>query len=581
MNRTTALAVVAVCLAIAGVLAGVLHLLRRDRAAQAERFASERTAQVAEAAREIEEDLEDIRDDLGFAGQLVLAADSAADRERDLRALLAVVRQYRVAGVYDREGREALVVIDPITPLGIPATARGEMRESALRAAARPVGTVEQSHLLRSDPGGWYRVFATPLPDGGGAVALLVDTEPLFGKLRLVTALPGSLLLVVGPHGRPLPVSDPGVTAAVRDDGAGSPALARVVAGLRSGIPGTTELAPDEAAAVGLDRARAVAAWSPIHVQGSRHWALATVRSTASLRTSENALLLRLGLASGGISLCLIGFGAYVITASRKAVALRERLRSASHVAQLQSQLVRAEKLATVGVLAAGIAHEVGTPLGVVRGRAEYLLGKLGGEHPQAASARVIVEQIDRVSRTLRELLDFSRTKPIAARSVDFAATARSVADLLSFEAARKDVAIEVRVPDGLPALAADPDQIQQVLVNLIMNACDAARPGGRVVVTAEPAPAPGGAGGAPRARIAIEDDGCGIASENLERVFDPFFTTKKRGQGTGLGLTIAAQIVRSHGGEIELASEPGRGTRVVLAWPAARGEEAHDAAKS
>jgi len=237
-----------------------------------------------------------------------------------------------------------------------------------------------------------------------------------------------------------------------------------------------------------------------------------------------------------------------------------------SNVRALETQLLRAEKLATVGVLAAGIAHEIGTPLGVVRGRAEYVQGKLGPQHPQSAGVGVIVEQIDRVSRTLRQLLDFARMQRPVVRPVQLAPLARSVQELLRLESARRTVPLELQLPEGLPALAADPDQLQQVLVNLCLNALDACSEGGQVRLSAS-APIPGEHWGLVALRV--QDDGCGIPQESLNQVFDPFFTTKKRGQGTGLGLTVVAQIVRNHGGRIELESEPGQGTCVTLWWPA------------
>ncbi|HZI08763.1 MAG TPA: ATP-binding protein, partial [Myxococcus sp.] len=241
-----------------------------------------------------------------------------------------------------------------------------------------------------------------------------------------------------------------------------------------------------------------------------------------------------------------------------------------STVRALETQLLRAEKLATVGVLAAGIAHEIGTPLGVVRGRAEYVLGKLGGAHPQSPGVAVIIEQIDRVSRTLRQLLDFSRLQPTAVRPVALGPIARDVYELLRVEAERRRVSLEVDVPEALPPLAADPDQLQQVLVNLALNACDACGAGGRVWLEAA-APDGSAAGAWGQVALTVRDDGCGIPRENLNQVFDPFFTTKKRGQGTGLGLTMVAHVVRNHGGRLELESEPGRGTCVTVLWPAAR----------
>jgi two-component system, NtrC family, sensor histidine kinase HydH len=225
-------------------------------------------------------------------------------------------------------------------------------------------------------------------------------------------------------------------------------------------------------------------------------------------------------------------------------------------------------------VLAAGIAHEIGTPLGVVRGRAEYVQGKLGPQHPQRAGVGVIVEQIDRVSRTLRQLLDFARLQRAVVRPVQLAPLARSVQELLRLESARRTVPLELQLPDALPPLAADPDQLQQVLVNLCLNALDACSEGGRVRLSAS-APVPGEHWGLVALRV--QDDGCGIPQESLNQVFDPFFTTKKRGQGTGLGLSMVAQIVRNHGGHVELESEPGKGTCVTLWWPVAGGSAAQD----
>jgi signal transduction histidine kinase len=229
-------------------------------------------------------------------------------------------------------------------------------------------------------------------------------------------------------------------------------------------------------------------------------------------------------------------------------------------LASLQDQLVRAEKLSTIGELAAGIAHEVGTPLGVVRGRAEYALDALGADHPQSDGLRVIVEQIERITRTIRALLDFSRPshRPEATAS-SVAAAARAVSDLVRLEAERRRVTVQIDVPDAL-RVHANPDQLQQVLVNLVMNALDACSGGGRVGVAARA-----------RGKVAdlvVEDDGAGIAPEIVPRVFDPFFTTKKRGQGTGLGLAVVDRIVRDHGGTMAVESAPGKGTRFVVSWP-------------
>jgi signal transduction histidine kinase len=251
-------------------------------------------------------------------------------------------------------------------------------------------------------------------------------------------------------------------------------------------------------------------------------------------------------------------------------------LEDLSNVHALESQLLRAEKLATVGVLAAGIAHEIGTPLGVVRGRAEYTIEKLGREHALARGLSVIVDQTDRVTRTIRQLLDFSRVQPGALRPVPLAPLLSEIQELLSLEAERRKVRLTLHPPSGPASLLADRDQLQQVLVNLLLNAFDACSPGGSVEVKSEIEAGQGWR----RMKLTLIDDGRGIPEAYLHQVFDPFFTTKKRGQGTGLGLAVVAQLVRSHGGEVELESDEGKGTRVTVRWPltAAEGEPIHAA---
>jgi two-component system, NtrC family, sensor histidine kinase HydH len=156
----------------------------------------------------------------------------------------------------------------------------------------------------------------------------------------------------------------------------------------------------------------------------------------------------------------------------------------------------------------------------------------------------------------------------VAAKGVALGPLLGGVRELLHGEAERRKVRVEVEVPEGLPPLSADPDQLQQVVLNLALNGCDACAPGGTVRPAAH-VEAPGEPGAWSGVRVTVRDDGCGIPPESLNRVFDPFFTTKKRGQGTGLGLTVVAQIVRNHGGRIELESAPGQGTCVTLWWPA------------
>ncbi|PTL84944.1 nitrogen regulation protein NR(II) [Vitiosangium sp. GDMCC 1.1324] len=703
MNRNALASVLLLCIALASVVVGVVHLIRRDRAALVEQFAADRKAQVDAAAREVADALDDAADDLRFAGELLSRPGSVTEHRRELLALLEVVGQYKAIVVLDSEGAQRFTIMDRRAG---PAVVRGAvgtvLTEAGREALTRTPGDILTSPPVAAAPGGWYRVFATayaPAEDGpGGALAVLVDTEPFFAPLKLISTEPEAKLLLIGAHGVPTPASDTTLMDWYKrlDAEAGSiPAFAELVGHMRAGERGAVRIPEGEAARLGLGAADAIAAYTPIRMRGGVHWAVATLATTEELRAHERGVILRVALGAILVTFFLVVFGAYVIVASRRAVALQESRRHAdrlahlhektqkildniptgvlalsaagritavnqalrerlpptavgaslpeafpnapaavvdrlaslvegactsgrvlslhgeplplfgaegqyrvhavpleqldaevrvllvvedlSNVHALESQLLRAEKLATVGILAAGIAHEIGTPLGVVRGRAEYVLGKLGAQHAQAAGVQVIIEQIDRVSRTIRQLLDFSRVQPALVREVALGPLLRGAQELLHGEAERRKVKVELEVPEGLPALSADPDQLQQVVLNLALNACDACEPGGTVRLAAH-VEAPGEPGALSGVRVTVRDDGCGIPPESLNRVFDPFFTTKKRGQGTGLGLTMVAQIVRNHGGRIELESEPGQGTCVTLWWPAtlAPSEERH-----
>lgn len=230
-------------------------------------------------------------------------------------------------------------------------------------------------------------------------------------------------------------------------------------------------------------------------------------------------------------------------------------------------QLLRVEKLATVGVLAAGIAHEVGTPLGVIRGRAEMLGRSFAKGHPNAENVTVMIEQIDRISRTIRALLDFARPRPVTACDLAVSRSIDRVAELVRFEVEKRRLTLNVELPPDLPLIHAEADKIEQILVNLVMNSMDATPAGGRITISA--------------ARLAdeqiairVRDTGSGIPAAHLHQVFDPFFTTKPLQRGTGLGLPIVDQIVRDHGGVVNLTSTVGRGTTVEVVLPAAIDED-------
>ena len=225
-------------------------------------------------------------------------------------------------------------------------------------------------------------------------------------------------------------------------------------------------------------------------------------------------------------------------------------------------QLRHAERLNVIGTLAAGVAHELGTPLNVIAGCAELIAED---SHDVQRRTRMILEQVEKVSAIIRRLLDFGhRSIPTRAR-VDLASVATTTVELLTSTADKRHSKIALDAPHSV-WLEGSKAELEQVLSNLILNALQAMDRGTvhvRVGVATR--------AGHEVACAEVQDEGCGIPRENIERIFDPFFTTKGVGEGTGLGLSISYGIVRDHGGSIEVASEPGHGARFAVLLPLAR----------
>jgi two-component system NtrC family sensor kinase len=235
------------------------------------------------------------------------------------------------------------------------------------------------------------------------------------------------------------------------------------------------------------------------------------------------------------------------------------------HALGLERQLRRAEILAVAGKLTSALAHEVGTPLNIISGRAELALRVIGPDHPAHEELVTILAQAERISGIIRTLLDSVRAQKPEMREVAVAPLVRQLNRLMSHDATGRGVELEARVPDDLPPVAADLGQLQQVLLNLLVNAFDATPPGGHVAiegVACDDTDRPGVA-------IAVSDTGPGIPAEHRRRIFDPFFTTKPPGRGTGLGLAICRDIVREHGGTLSVQSGEGRGATFTVWLPA------------
>ncbi|MGK4000083.1 sensor histidine kinase [Sorangium sp. So ce1024] len=250
---------------------------------------------------------------------------------------------------------------------------------------------------------------------------------------------------------------------------------------------------------------------------------------------------------------------------------------TAARIAALE-QLRHADRLGIVGKLASGLAHELGTPLNVVGGRAKMITRGLPPEEA-ADSARIIAEQADRMTKIIRQLLDFARRRIAQKAPGDLAQIARQTLQLLAPLARKRGVTLRLDDVGPAPARAdVDAGQIQQVLTNLVMNGMQSMKQGGEVTVRIERARVrpPADHGGAEGEHLAVRviDRGEGIAPDNVQRIFEPFFTTKDVGEGTGLGLSVSYGIVREHGGWIDVESRLGEGSTFTV-YLAPSGEEA------
>jgi len=226
---------------------------------------------------------------------------------------------------------------------------------------------------------------------------------------------------------------------------------------------------------------------------------------------------------------------------------------------QLNEKLARADRLAAMGTLAAGVAHEVNNPLASISSLVQMLRSKADG-NGSTEEYDLILKQIKRITQVTHDLTDFARPRPAARTSVDINFVIESSLRLASFDETFKSIEIERHLSPRLPAVNADADQLQQVLLNLFLNARDAMPGGGKLGISTDHH--------AGEISIVISDSGIGIDAELSKQVFDPFFTTKPPGRGTGLGLSVCYGIVTAHDGRIDVESRKGGGTTFTVRLP-------------
>ena len=244
---------------------------------------------------------------------------------------------------------------------------------------------------------------------------------------------------------------------------------------------------------------------------------------------------------------------------------------TAARIATLE-QLRHADRLSTIGKLAAGVAHELGTPLNVVQGRADMIqTGEATGDEA-LDSARIIKEQAQRMARIVRELMRFARHRELQRTATDLSAVARDTIELLAPVAEKRQVKLELAATAQPIVVPVDPALLQQSLANLVMNAVQASPAGSRVELDVQrcrlAAPVELGGAEGDYALVTVSDHGQGMAPDVAGRVFEPFFTTKDVGEGTGLGLAVSYGIIRDHGGWISVETEPGQGSVFTVHIP-------------
>jgi two-component system sensor histidine kinase HydH len=234
-------------------------------------------------------------------------------------------------------------------------------------------------------------------------------------------------------------------------------------------------------------------------------------------------------------------------------------VRDLSELKHLRTEVERSQRLAAVGSLAAGVAHEIRNPLSSIKGFATYFRQRYDGVPDDVRIADIMIQEVERLNRVITELLEFSRPMALKRKKTDLAALLRHTLGTIEGQVREKDISVKTDLPPGITDIDVDPDRMIQVFLNLFLNALAAMDRGGILSL--------GLARQDERTlRVSVSDTGMGIRKEDLGRVFDPYFTTKP--SGTGLGLAIVHRIVEAHGGEIRLESKLGKGTTFTVLLP-------------
>ena len=327
----------------------------------------------------------------------------------------------------------------------------------------------------------------------------------------------------------------------------------------------SARLTRQQAAALGLPERTAYAGLASVDAGMPGAWRIASVATANRERDREIRASWRLVLCIAVASGLVLLFGGIALRNQRKELELQREVAVMAAQGERDERLARATRAAVMGTFAMGITHELSTPLGVILGRAEQILGRVGGDERSAHAARVIVEQAERLKLLVRSFLDLARGGAPNFARVDSSGVIRSAVDLVDHRFRKIGVNLQLDIQEELPMVQGDRALLEHAFVNLLLNACEACDPGGTVDIHAR--------ADANQVAFVVSDNGSGIKPADAARATEPFFTTKPEGQGTGLGLAIASEIVKSHRGSLTIEPRPPRGTRACIELPAAPDE--------
>jgi signal transduction histidine kinase len=440
------------------------------------------------------------------------------------------------------EGAERDAVL---VPQRGPSASEGRYGRTTVRAPESP-------GVLESDPAA---IVLSVLVDRR-AVDLTLRATDLLGSAAPI-ARPGELrILVAPPHETSLYSLDSWVLSSppIRD------ALDR--------NQDTARLSREQAAEVGLVARTAMAGIAYVDTTALGRWGVVSVGTAAKQRDREARAFWRLVLGVTMATGLVLLFGGIALGNQRKELEAQRQLVISEVQRERDERLAQAAHIATMGTFAMGVVHEVSTPLGVIVGRAEQLRARAGQDERSTNAAQSILTQVDRIYEVIRRFLDMARGGAPSLGRANPADLIRSAAKAVEHRFEKAYVSLSTDAPDETREILCDRALLEQALVNLLLNACDACPSGGHVRIST--------LSDAEKVAFVVTDDGVGITREVAERAKDPFFTTKPAGTGTGLGLAIATEIAKSHRGDLTLAPNGERGTRALIEIPVAARGEAH-----